>query len=923
MEAGCMSAHVVSPKHTFSTVRRRALTALASLVALAAPAAAQIVGTVTGRVTDASSGAPVADAQVRVIGSTTGVMTRTDGSYRLVLAPGSYELRVSRIGYAAARDSVRLDAAVTVTKDFRLEQTGLSLDQIVVVGSRRPDRTAVEAPVPVDVLSSEDLKNTGLTETSQVIQMLAPSFNFPRPSVNDGTDHVRPATLRGLGPDQVLVLINGKRRHNTALVHVNGSVGRGSTSVDLNAIPVSAIDRIEILRDGAAAQYGSDAIAGVINVVLRADANRSLSGSLGQTNEGDGRVTQLQTNYGLGLGNNGFLHLSAEWRDRDSTNRARPDVTPQCTGPGWTSPVAGCVEGPRVSWQGDAGTRDWAGFANTSLPLASGIEIYGYGGISRREGIAAGFFRRAFDDRTVRAVYPNGFLPLISSDIADNSFAAGVRGVFSGWSWDLGGVYGANSFEFGVHNSINTSMGTASPRDFYAGALRFNQMTFNGDLTRQFVTMFGPVNVAVGAEFRRDNFKLEKGDENSYRVGTVNILDGPNAGKPAAPFAQVFPGFRPQDETDASRNNVAGYIDLELSPTEQLLIGLAGRAERYSDFGRTNDAKLALRYELKPGLAVRGAMQTGFRAPSLGQSYFSAVSTNFINVGGVSTPFEIRTFAVGSQGGQLLGAVPLRPEESENVSAGVTFNPVRFFSLTADWYRVNIDDRIVLSGNFVDTSVANLLARNGIVGVSGARYFTNAVDTRTTGLDIVTSFAVDLKTKGLLRFTGGFNENRTKVLHVDPTPPQLAAVASALFDRVERARLEEGQPRRRLSLTTTYDLNRLGVTAHTSRYGKIVSRALSPAQDQVFQAKWITDLSVSYKLTSQFSLALSGTNIFDVYPDTNITSNQTRGIYLYSGLTPFGFNGAYWSVRATYEYSRLPFVNRRKNASAPMKSDEE
>ena len=264
-----MSAHVVSPKHTFSMVHQRTLAAFAALLAFAAPAAGQIMGTVTGRVTDASSGAPVADAQVRVIGSTTGVMTRTDGTYRVVLAPGRYELRVSRIGYAAARDSVRLDAAVTITKDFRLEQTGLSLDQIVVTGTRRPDRTAVEAPVPVDVLSSEDLKNTGLTETSQVIQMLAPSFNFPRPSVNDGTDHVRPATLRGLGPDQVLVLINGKRRHNTALVHVNGSVGRGSTSVDLNAIPVSAIDRIEILRDGAAAQYGSDAIAGVVNIITK------------------------------------------------------------------------------------------------------------------------------------------------------------------------------------------------------------------------------------------------------------------------------------------------------------------------------------------------------------------------------------------------------------------------------------------------------------------------------------------------------------------------------------------------------------------------------------------------------------------------------------------------------------------------------
>ncbi|MDQ4079846.1 MAG: TonB-dependent receptor, partial [Gemmatimonadota bacterium] len=596
-----MSAHLVRSRN----FRQRLLVALASTLVTAAPAAAQTMGTVTGRVSDASSGTPVADAQVRIVGTTIGVMTRSDGTYRVVLEPGSYELRVSRIGYAAARDSVRVDAGATATKDFRLDQTGLSLDQIVVVGSRRPDRTAVEAPVPIDVLSAEDLKNTGLTETSQVIQMLAPSFNFPRPSVNDGTDHVRPATLRGLGPDQVLVLVNGKRRHNTALVHVNGSVGRGSTSVDLNAIPVSAIERIEILRDGAAAQYGSDAIAGVMNIVLRADANRSLSASLGQFTEGDGRVTQLQTNYGVGVGDNGFLHFSAEWRDRDSTNRARPDTTPQCTSGSFTVP--NCVEGSRLSWQGDASTRDWSAFLNTSLPLSNGMEIYGFGGYSEREGLAAGFFRRAFDDRTVRAVYPNGFLPLISSDISDVSGSAGVRGIFSGWRWDLSGVFGQNGFEFGVHNSINTSMGVNSPRSFYAGALRFNQLTFNYDMTRQFSTGVGPINVAVGAEYRRDNFKLERGDENSYRVGSEPILDGPNAGAPAAPFAQVFPGFRPSDETNTSRHNVAGYVDFEVNPTDKLLIALAGRVEDYSDFGETTDGKLALRYELTNALALRGA----------------------------------------------------------------------------------------------------------------------------------------------------------------------------------------------------------------------------------------------------------------------------------------------------------------------------
>src|SRR5687768_18095768 len=349
-EAGCMSPHVVSSKNLMSALARSAATSFALLLTVTTAALAQASGTITGRVTDASSGAPVPDAQVRVMGLTTGVMTRLDGSYRLVVAPGRYELRVSRIGYAAARDSVFVDAAVTVTKDFRLDQTGLSLDQVVVIGSRRADRTVTEAPVPVDVLSAEDIQRTGLTETSQIIQMLAPSFNFPRPSVNDGTDHVRPATLRGLGPDQVLVLINGKRRHNTALVHVNQSVGRGSTSVDFNAIPANAIDRIEILRDGAAAQYGSDAIAGVINIILKSGPETSISATVGQrysntygptTNAAnevtfgkrdyrDGRVLQVDGNIGWALREDGFVHVSAEFRDRERTNRARADVSDQC-----------------------------------------------------------------------------------------------------------------------------------------------------------------------------------------------------------------------------------------------------------------------------------------------------------------------------------------------------------------------------------------------------------------------------------------------------------------------------------------------------------------------------------------------------------------------------------------------------------------
>ena len=921
--------------HSFVAGRstRRPHTIAFAVALLAAPgvARAQATGMVSGRVLDVETGAPIAAATVRAVGTQIGAITREDGSYRLVLPARSYALRATFIGYGAQQDSVVVLADQTATRDFRLRRTGIALDQVVVIGSRRADRTVTEAPVPVDVLSSEDIERTGLTETSQIIQMLAPSFNFPRPSVNDGTDHVRPATLRGLGPDQVLVLINGKRRHNTALVHVNQSVGRGSTSVDFNAIPANAIDRIEILRDGAAAQYGSDAIAGVINIILRSGPETSLSATVGQrysntygstTNAAnevrfgkrdyrDGRVIQVDGNAGWALREDGFVHVSAEFRDRERTNRARADVSDQC--------LAGDSRCQNLhhtqSWAGDPEAQDRLAFVNAALPLASGHRLYGFGGISSREGLSAGFFRRSLDDRTVRDIYGNGFLPLIGADIFDGSGALGVQGMLGGWSWDLSGLFGTNSFEFTVDSSLNTSMGTASPTSFYAGAQRFNQMTGNLDVVRAFDRLFRfPVNIAVGLEARRDNYKLERGDENSYREGGVAILDGPNAGSPAAPFAQVFPGFRPVDEADKSRTNVGGYVDVEGNLHSRILLALAARAENYSDFGSTVDGKVALRIEPVTGYSIRAATQTGFRAPSLSQSYFSAVSTNFVNVGGVNTPFEIRTFAVGTPGATLLGAKALEPEESVNYSAGVTARPFANLSLTADYYLVEIDDRIVLSGNFIHPSVRQLLEDNGITGVSGARYFTNAIDTRTRGIDVVMQYGLGLGAGGLLRFTAGHNQQKTKVTRVAETPPQLAAVSTALFDRVQRALFEVGQPRNNTSLTANYSWRALSVNVHTQRFGKVTeyAPATTGAQDQTFGAKWVTDVALSYRFFDRLALTVGGNNITDQYPDTVISPNQTRGIYPYdASSSTWGINGAYYYVKAAYDLSALRSRSRR------------
>lgn len=907
-----------------------------STLLVAATADAQ-VGTVTGRVTDAKNQAAVGGAQISVVGTMRNTTTREDGSYSIGLTSGTYTLRATKIGYGPTVHTVSVMTGATATQDFALIAAPIGLDQIVVTGTRATDRTVLEAPVPIDVLSSAEIEATGRTETMQVLQMLAPSINFPRPSVNDGTDHIRPATLRGLGPDQTLVLVNGKRRHTTALVHVNQSVGRGSTSVDLNAIPANAIERIEILRDGAAAQYGSDAIAGVINIILKSGAETSLTASVGRTFsefEGlggtgkydDGRVTQVGANIGRTFMRDGFVHVSGEFRDRERTNRTRVDITNQC--------IAGdtrCTSRPATtdvydesssqSWAGDSESRDFLASLSAEIPLESGPRLYGFGGISFREGLGAGFFRRSSDDRTVRAIYPNGFLPQISSDINDASATIGGRGAFRGWNWDLSGGFGANSFAFGVENTANASLGASSPTTFDAGTLSLTQFVANLDFARLFrETAVGDLNIALGAEARRDGYKIERGDPNSFAVGTVAILDGPNAGKPAAPFSQVFPGFRPEDEADESRTNVGAYVDVEATPIKSVLLAVAGRVENYSDFGSTADGKVAGRVELFKGVAIRGAAQTGFRAPSLGQSHFSSVATNFVNINNVNTPFEIRTFAIGSTGATLLGAKELKPEQSVNLSVGLTARVSNSLSLSADYYDVKIDDRIVLSGNFIDISVRNLLAANGIPGVSGARYFTNAIDTHTKGLDIVVNYGLDLSKAGLLRFTGGFNRNETEVTRVSETPPQLAAVSTALFDRVQRALFEKGQPRNSIRLTLNHVIGGLNANIHASRFGKftVYQTLATGAQDQTFDEQWVTDASIGYKFRG-IGVTVGANNLFDTYPDTVITPLQTRAIYMFSGQSPAGFNGRFVYVKATLDAAALGSLGRRaaKKSSSP------
>jgi len=891
-------------------------------LAAAHAASAQTSGTLHGRVTG-PTGEALAGATVSATGTQRGAVVRADGSYQFTLPAGRYEVRARLLGYAMSVDSVTISAGQTTNKDFRVERAATSLESVAIIGSRGEQRSVISAPVPIDVLSAADLQQSGRTETAQMLQAVAPSINFPHATIADGTDHIRPATLRGLAPDQALVLVNGKRRHISALVNLNGFVGRGAQAVDLNAIPASMIDHVEILRDGAAAQYGSDAIAGVINIVLKSDApatytveagenvttyNRGATPQLafpGQTSEisaHDGSVLASSLNAGWSFGQNGYFEIGGESRNRGGTNRSLPDARLQ-----YFAGDPRNTNAPAMHfWQGDSYNRDSQLFFNSGQTFSNGVELYAFGGYGRRRGASAGMWRRPNDDRTVRSIYPDGFLPFIKSDIADGSLSVGFKGDARGWTWDLGTVYGRNSFAFGVDNSANVSLGPSSKTSFDAGELIAGQSATTLDLFREVKTPWHrPVRVALGAEFRADRYEITPGDSDSYRDGGVRVLDanGVPTTRFAASGAQVFPGFRPSDSGAHGRSNDAAYVDFESDLTSKFLLDVAGRAERYSDFGSTSTGKVAGRYQLAKGVALRGAVSSGFRAPSLGQEFFSSTATNFI----AGVPFDIRTFPVATKEAKVLGATDLKPEKSINLSAGIAVEPARGLALTADFYQIKINDRIVLSDNFTGAAIQTLFDSAGLHGVSGGRFFSNAIDTRSNGLDLVANYDVIFSAKSSLKLSSGYNHNVVKVTHVDSTPPALRLFQENLFGRVERTRIERGNPRDNLFVSANYGVGALGVTARTQRYGQVsvagaTATNATGSLDQTYGAKWISDVGLTYTLRSRYALTVGADNLFDVYPDRNVnpgdpaTTNggiSNFGIFPYNAISPFGFNGRF------------------------------
>lgn len=898
------------------------------------------------------------------------------------LALGAALLSLAAPAHAAGAAESEQPAAVA-PQDSASEVADDYVDSgevLIVTGTRRANRTVADSPVPIDVIPAEQLRASGLVETARLLRDLVPSLNFPQPSITDGTDAIRPATLRGLGPDQTLVLINGKRRHVAALLNLNGSVGRGSTAVDLNQIPSSAIGRVEVLRDGAAAQYGSDAIAGVINFQLN-DARKGgrffvnyggfntrlegvkevtgVNGTAGQTptltadgvlqlnNTGrdlkvtDGEVLTVGGNIGLPLGPEGFINITAEYRDRNDTNRAGYD-------PRRNYAQSGALDARELAFDrrnhrfGDPKTEDLNIVVNMGVPLDDQVSFYAFGSYGTRDAESAGFYRRAADNRNVLAIYPDGFLPLINTDTKDFAIVGGLEGDFGGWNWDLSMSYGQNDTDFFITETLNASLGAASPTEFDAGGIAYSQLMSNLDISRDIeIGGIDALTVSFGAEWRREEYQLTAGEPDSYRAGPVRVgtnnsfITGQAATAFAAPGSQVFPGFQPRiggvDVTiPNSRENISLYAEIDADITSGWNIQAAGRFEDYTDFGSTLNGKIASRLEIIDGFALRGAISTGFRAPSLQQQFFAAAATN--NIGGVLV--DAVTLPVNNPVAVALGATPLKAEKSVSWSAGAVFDMVDGLDVTFDYYQIDIDDRIVLTDNLTANrdaagvpngsnpgrGIAQILNDAGFTSISAARFFFNGIDTRTRGFDAIATYRTGLGDLGSLSLTAGYNWNDVDITARRTTPGSLAQVPGIdLFGRLESLRIERGQPRDRINLGADWEWNWLSATVRTNRFGEVFSPGATPINDVLLAPRWITDIEFRLRpeggIAEGLELAIGANNVFDQYPTVNPTGRATdpltgqpanlsvNNYFLpYSSFSPFGFNGRFLYARLSYAF---------------------
>ena len=856
---------------------------------------------VSGVVQD-NTGAGLPGVNIIEKGTNNGVSTDSDGGYKIKVKEGA-TLVFSYVGFSTIEKLV----TGTFIKVVLSEEGGEVLKDIVIVGSRNSKRTVVNSAVPIDIINVRDVTTqSGKLEINELLQYVAPSFNANKQSGSDGADHVDPASLRGLGPDQTLVLINGKRRHQSSLVNLFGTRGRGNTGTDLNAIPASSIKRIEILRDGAAAQYGSDAIAGVINIVMNDNVNE-LTGSVtygayntnakgdflpgtantdgnrldqngfgnskGKNKSFDGGSIKVAANYGVAIGEKGgFANFTTEYLSKNKTLRPGYDF--------------------RKGF-GEAEIQGFNFFGNMAIPVSDKTEFYAFGGRNYRDTDAYAFTRND-GERVVESVYPGGYTPKITSNIIDNSIAAGFRTeTASGWKIDISNTFGKNLFHYFIKGTINASLEDASPTEFDAGGHSLSQNTTNFDFSKNYSSVLSGMNLAFGAEFRTEKFNIFAGEQGSYATYDTNGLPitnpatqsasiDPVSGKPRPGGSQGFPGYSPANVVDKSRTNLSLYTDTEFDITDSFLVSAAVRFENYSDFGSTVNGKIATRLKASKNINFRGSLSTGFRAPSLAQIYYNLRFTNF-NAGGAT---EVLLSPNNSPVTQAFGIGKLNEEKAVNASLGFTSN-FGDFTATVDGYYIKVKDRIVLTGYF-DASQLNL-------GVSAAQFFTNGVDTRTAGLDLVFAWK---KTFGDSRLGATLvgNINDMKIDNVKNG----SLDEGTFFGKREKAFLLASAPKSKFGLNLNYSKNKFDAGLAFTHFSKVVLVDYAD-EDDVYNAKTVTDLTLGYKLSKQLKLSIGSNNLFNIYPDKQDEQGNTEAGGYWDSVQ-MGFSGAYYYARLGFNF---------------------
>jgi iron complex outermembrane recepter protein len=872
---------------------------------------------ISGTVTDIGTNEPVVGATIIIRGTTRGTSTDVNGSFILQAATGDV-LDITFLGYKPE--------SVTVTESneyiVAMEQDLKELSEVVVVGSRNQNRTVVDSPVPIDVINVASLGNTlGKVEINQILQYAAPSFNATKQSGSDGADHIDPASLRGLGPDQTLVLVNGKRRHQSSLVNIFGTRGRGNSGTDLNAIPASSIKRIEVLRDGASAQYGSDAIAGVINIVLK-DANDGLTGGLtygaystaigdgweaetgetlynvegknrldGEEKSFDGNTLKFDLNYGVPIGSKGgFANFTTEYLNKERTLR------------------------PGFSWRKGYGTAAVEGFnfmVNSVIPLNDDTDFYLSGGSNLRKTNANAFSRDSYADgdlRTVPSLYPNGFTPHITSDINDVSATGGIRHTLkNGWKVDFSNTFGKNNFHYYITGTNNASLKAVSPTDFDAGGHSLSMNVTNLDFSRYFEGVASGLNIAFGMENRAERFTIFAGEESSYSIYDNNgvAITNPALQSPATDddgnelpgASQGFPGYSPDNEVNRGRSNFGLYADTELNVTENFLVSGALRFENYSDFGKTLNYKVASRYNFGDVVSVRGSVSSGFRAPSLAQVHYNLIFNNI--VGGESVPSLLA--ANTSTVTKAFGIGPLQQETAFNRSLGATLK-LGGFTATVDGYIIDVDDRIVLTDNFDATSLG--------LGVEAAQFFANGVDTKTQGVDIVLSYLHQFSSKSRLNvgLSGNFNDLEIEEIHNGDLNEY------TFFGPFSQAYLKAAAPDYKIGGNIEFTISKFSINLFATQFSQVIiqdfqwvdspattpeeAEALYAVATDTYKKAMTVDLSLSFQFTSKLSMTVGGTNLFNKYPTPQFDTWTDQGGLMDS--VQMGSDGAYFFGRVNF-----------------------